>query len=472
MDQGEWARPDPTDFDNFVPWACNQLSVESNVVVTRVAMSEYVSVVVSDRPEKSKKARKSKTPSPIGSNHSSEYAMGTSIDDNVGDKPIRIHTVYDQSMHLVHIKFLKNESIPQEVIKIIALVIPMHKHLISITIDSGLRVHTIYEIAKILPTSTITEMCLDFTDVPEANYHLLLNHNSLKLLSLAKCNLNDDVVQTIAEKLVLPSPAAKSLTILNLATNFITDLGAKYLAKALRSNRRLGYLNISDNLITDKGAGYIFDILVEFPLTGQEYVDKKARYAVYLKEKLDLVYTTIKDIKIMEREKKVAKRRGVRSAISSTTKRKTGKDTSKADMTAKSRLNLEHAVRDKADEIVEEMVGPYRDPFDRNNTITRDGVVYCFGNNSLCYLNIAYNNLSLMSVEKLRDVLVTQTLWNRSPRGLINVRIDGNYLPSWCPLLEEIDEILESQLPTVRKQSVPNKKKSARSAVSRNINSS
>uniref|UniRef100_A0A2A4JGK8 Leucine-rich repeat-containing protein 71 n=1 Tax=Heliothis virescens TaxID=7102 RepID=A0A2A4JGK8_HELVI len=464
MDQGECIRPCPTDFENFVPWACNQMSVESEVVVTRAVMSKYVSVRTKRKGKRPKPPPPEDISSDISDDSSEQFNLATAFGvvafHTEGDI-IHIQTFYDENMHLVRIKFTKNKTIPRQVLKIIALIIPLHKHLTSIAVDSGLCMGTIYEISKILPGSTITELCLDYTNVPQANYHILLNQNTLKHLSLAKCNLNDDVVKTIAKKIVEPSPAAKSLTVLNLSTNFITDLGAKHLAEALRSNRRLSYLNISDNMITDKGAGYIFDTLVEFPLTNQEYMDKKARYSVYLKEKWDLIFRTIKDIKIMDFEKKVAKRKGIKST--SATKRKRAKLISNADTVVRSRLHMDVALRDKAGALVEEMMGTFSDTFDRSNTVTRDGIIYCLGNNTLCYLNIAYNNLTFFSLEKLCSILETQKLWRRQPRGLINVRIDGNYLPAHCSQLGDIDDILESHLSCIKKLS-DHKTRTSRSA--------
>ncbi|PZC79224.1 hypothetical protein B5X24_HaOG216712 [Helicoverpa armigera] len=475
IDPGQWMHmhmqanthnhPSPTDFDTYLPWACNQMAVEMRIVVTRTAMSEYVSVVASDRTKikKPKKAKK-RSPSEDGSSQSSSGNYNIPSLVSGADDIVNIHAIYDQFMNLVQIKFLKNKYIPREVIKIITLLVPMYKYLTSITIDCGLRVGTIYDISQLLPVSKVTELCLDNTDVVEANYYILLNEPILKHLSLAKCNLNDEVIRLIAERIVYPCPASKSLTVLNLSTNEITDVGAKYLAEALRSNRRLAYLNLSDNQITDLGAGYIFDILIEFPLTSQETFDKKSRLMIYLKEKKDLFLITINDLRVMDSEKKSTKKgKAVKSQASTTIKRKQStpfRDKSSTHADAGMSLN------ERAEAIVQELMGPLFDPFDRNNTVMRDNELCCCGNNTLCYLNIAFNDLTIASVVKLRDVLVAQKEMNRNPKGLVNVRLEGNYLPTWCAEMQDIDAMLEANLSTFKRTSIV-KKKTARSTPSK-----
>uniref|UniRef100_A0A2A4JUS3 Uncharacterized protein n=1 Tax=Heliothis virescens TaxID=7102 RepID=A0A2A4JUS3_HELVI len=433
---------------------------------------EYVSV-----PSTKSRAKKTKKDSPVKSTSmaSSDHYHGLSLGYIVDDIVI-IHTVYDQSMNLVQIKFLKNMSIPREIMKLIAHIIPLYRHLTSLTVNSGLSMETIYEISKILNVSKITEVCLDGTNVIEANYHILLDNSSLKHLSLARCNLNDIVVKLIAERLVHPYKVARTLSVLNLASNYISDLGAKHLAKALRTNRHLAFLNISANQITDKGAGYILDILTEFPLTKKESMEKKIRHLRYLKEKMDLYLTTIQEIRLLDDERKQAtKRKASVKAGSLTVKRRPGKEIShgvgKSSMMFKNvnaALINERIMNEKAEAIVDQIMGPFMDPFDGKNTVVRDGKVCCVGNYALCYLNISFNNLSYASVKKLRDVVVAQKLLNRKPRGLVNVRIEGNYLPSRCSELLDIDEILGANLSTLRKPS-NSKKKTARSASSKSI---
>lgn len=61
---------------------------------------------------------------------------------------------------------------------------------------------------------------------------------SLHYLSLKMCNLSDKGVQKIVDELKYrDSPNDPKLIALNVADNDITDVGAKYIAAMLRTNR-------------------------------------------------------------------------------------------------------------------------------------------------------------------------------------------------------------------------------------------
>ncbi|KAF9418641.1 hypothetical protein HW555_004607 [Spodoptera exigua] len=441
-------KPMPDDFENFVPWACVQMSVESKVVVTKTTQSDYVSVKASP----SGKAKKLKAPTPVNAATSTESIDDPNVSVFTGMEPdnkICIDAIYDTNHNLIQIKFLKNRKMPRKLFKIIGLIIRFQKHLTSIVINSGLTCETIYDISKFLPLSRITEICLDHTHVKEANYVVLLERGSLKHLSLARCGLTDLVVKSIAPNLFYHEKAAKTLVALNLASNRITDEGVQYLADALRSNRQLGYLNLSDNLITDIGAQSLFDILTEFPLTILEEQSRKARRMAYLNRKLDLIIKTAKEVKITEFEKKVAKRKTVRPTMlmskkkSFTDKDSTNSGTGTANLT-KSLGNMETLFNEKAVNIVNDIIGPFVDPFDGPSIFVKHNKTYCYGNNTLCYLNIAYNNLTYTSVKKLRNVVLSQFVQGRKPRGLINVKLEGNYVPKYCKEMADIDDMLGS----------------------------
>ena len=355
------------------------------------------------------------------------------------ESAIKVETVYDNSDQLEKIIFLKNnKSIPRTVFKVIALAIPYHKHLTSITINSGLRMGTCHEISKFLPDSNITELCLDGSFLAEGNYHTLLTDNKLKHLSLAKCSINDDVVKMITDLLVLPHPASKVLSVLNLSSNRITDVGAKYVAGMLRSNRQLSYLNLAGNMITDEGGVSILDMLQKFPLDSQEFLQSRIRYVAYLKKKKEFTEAIIKELLCPEDYKPT----------------KGKKYEKKMQMPQPSTPSNIQIVQTKAESIVETKIGLFNDPFSPNNTESQDGATYCLGNNTLCWLNLAFNKLTYHSVKKLLEVLVMQKFLNRTPIGLIRVVIEGNLMPVICKEYDEISCLLASRLVSIRKQTV------------------
>nr|XP_021188699.2 uncharacterized protein LOC110375054 [Helicoverpa armigera] len=440
-------RPTPTDFDEFLPWACQQLSVETTVVVIRSLLKQYVSVIA-ERPKKEKKT-KSRATSMASSSEDAISVVREATKSSINSEiPITIEAFYDSNGNLIQLQFMNNKPIPREVFKIIALVVPYHKLLRSITINSGLTMESIYEISKFINISHITEMVLDGTVLLEANYHILLDYSCLKYLSLSKCKINDTVVQTIASKIVYPYPASHKLSALNLATNRITDIGAKYLADALRTNRKLSYLNLADNMITDDGAISILNTLKSFVLTKQEVLDSKSRLLQYLKKKNGLIGAIAKELLKSDHDKKAVKKK-VAKPLHTMLMRKNKqleKELSKECHVVSSFEKPCGELRERAASLAECQIGFFSDPFSAEKIYTTGKTTFCYGNNGLCYLNIAYNDLTYATLKVLYEVVVTQRNMQRVPRGLINVVIEGNFMPIECEELQKIDEILSLAL--------------------------
>lgn len=363
------------------------------------------------------------------------------------EKVVKIFTIYDSFFNLVEIRFGKNNYLPRLIFKIIGLIIQFQPNIAKIEINGGMDGYTVYEINKFLNMSNITELCFDGCFLKEANYDILLDtNNSLRHLSLSRCKIDDNVVRNIANKLAYPLPASKSLYILNLSSNGITDLGTQYLVQALRSNRNLSYLNLADNRITDDGAGYLLHVFAEFPLTDTELLEARFRHMVFLKNKNIMIDRTIKELRSGELDRKIAKRKSTRPVSAASGKKgKLEKELSEIRDT-KSLVNMDFLYYEKAVNMVENTLGEFNDPFCANNTNVKGGMVYSKGNNTLCYLNLAYNNLSFLSLKKILAVLMFQKLLDRKPRGLINLLIEGNNLPVSCMEMSQIDDVLEMGL--------------------------
>lgn len=62
---------------------------------------------------------------------------------------------------------------------------------------------------------------------------------------------------------------------MNLSGNKISDIGAVYLARALRTNRTLLSINLSQNNIGDIGAKALADVISRFPLTFAEIIYRR-----------------------------------------------------------------------------------------------------------------------------------------------------------------------------------------------------
>lgn len=323
---------------------------------------------------------------------------------------------------LVQIKILNSTRIPRELYKILSMIVCFYPQLTSIVINKALNTTGVHELKNFLNLSNVTDIILDDTYVKSANYYILLDSpRRLRCLSLARCYIQDIGVELIAARLAFPHPASESLALLNLSTNRITDVGATYLATALRTNRCLSYLNLTSNLITDKGAKTIFDVLMPFPLTYSELIGKNERYIKHLRKKHDLIDTFITNVKNEESDSKSGKKKSARLE------------------TAANKRSIPSI---NAQDVAKKLISDFKDPFHKD-IVLKDGVLYYSGNNILAYLNLSYNHLSYIILKTILEVLKDQRIRARLPKGLVRVVIEGNPMPMECKELKEISNELD-----------------------------
>lgn len=353
------------------------------------------------------------------------------------------------SRQLNQIHYYGRKPLPRQVFKIIASIIQFYPSLTNITIANGLDVYGIYEISKILVMSHITEVCFEHLNIKNAHYQLLVTEASnLNYLSLSKCSINDEITENIMLQLKHSLPASKTLLALNLSCNFITDNGAHFIGEALRSNRCLQYLNLASNMITDDGAAFIFSSLLKFPLTGKE---------VDLRDKTFIQYSTQK-VKIMTLfiDQSVSQPKKAKLKI----EKKVGKKSNNTKTVVDDTVGLpEHQ---EARSFAESILGSFLHPYDKTNIVRECGIEYCTGNNTLCYLNMAYNDLTIVSIRKLLHILTYQKIPERSPRGLTQVIIEGNPLPANCSELRDLNYFLDSFLNLSQKGRINRKPRTAK----------
>ncbi|XP_045526169.1 uncharacterized protein LOC123715264 [Pieris brassicae] len=454
-------RPSPENYMEFIPWACSQLQLNFIILIHKEYQHEYVSVMNQDR-KKNKSKLKVQSRLDLDSDHnkdddSNDLKTPVTADSEV----IHIQAICDHADNLTQLKFVKNIAIPRILWKIIGLIVKYHSLLTNITIHGGMDQYTLHEICNFLNISNITELILDYSFLAEANYYLLLeSNNDIYHISLAGCEIDDHVLKIIASKLAHPLPASKKLSILNLASNKITDDGAKFLADALRSNRHLSYLNLSNNRLSDKGAAELFTVLQEFVLTKDELMATRLRHMDFLRQKNDLIMKAHQELKAGD-VGRTPRRKTIR-AVSTVPKRgKLEKETSLksfGETNAKSLINVDMFLHEKAIAIADSELGDFDDPFSSSNIVVRNSLTYCIGNNVLCYLNLSYNNMTYISLKEIVDLLKYQKGVDRKPIGLSNLIIEGNPLPMLCDELLQIDELIETGLATHRRVSVAKKR--------------
>lgn len=360
----------------------------------------------------------------------------------VNENVIPITAYYDSHGHLAEIAIIMYPSAPhRKVIQAISLCVPFHSYLTKLVVGRGcLNYVLLHEISKLLPHSNLTDVCLDNTYVPEGNYYVLLEHASnMKYLSLNRCKINDEVCKEIATRIDFGRPAEKSLLVLSLSSNIITDVGAKYFGEILRRNRHLLYLNLFGNRVGDTGLGFLVKHLQEFPLTCDEIIDKKRRKMEYNQKKLELHKRCMEEVTRMQQSEDVFSLQSEKRTSLSTKHTKHKKSKKALPLVVE-----EPSPTDLAEKMILEILGELDDPYDDDSIIKRDNYYYSTGNLKLCSLNVAYNNIEFPSLLRILDVLKYQCHQKRSSdTGLMRIVLEGNYLPDLCPELISIDMYLK-----------------------------
>ncbi|XP_060809812.1 uncharacterized protein LOC106142298 [Amyelois transitella] len=364
--------------------------------------------------------------------------VSSSDDDDTSDTYV-IKAVVDSANNALEISINGYQQVPRLLIKILALCVPYNPYLSKISLRSGLSGTSLYETVQMLTTSQITYICLDDSNIPERNYHDLLEYQThLQVLSLARCSITDAECALLIPKLAYPHPASKTLVALCLTGNYISDEGARLLGQALRSNRALTYLNLCGNRINNNGAVDMLRSLMEFPVTSEEMVMKRKRTLYFLKLYKDVYSQCLNELKNKEKENSDEYSRSSKKKINaSSLKQRRQSVTLSGDNVQSTEL-----VTAKAEKMASDLVSSYPDPFRAEAIVTRDQNVYSTGNLTLTYLNLAYNYLGYQSLAKLLEVVKYQALVGKYPDlGLMEVQLEGNPMPV-CLEMDHLTQML------------------------------
>lgn len=399
------------------------------------------------------------------------------------DDSIRIRAYYNTLGLLQEVCILGGPvSVNRIVIQVFGMAVPHHTSLTKLTITRGkLAPIVLVEIGKLLPLSHLVEICLDDTHVPQKNYATLLqNGHLLRNLSLKRCKLNDNTCKEIAASIEIGTPGA-TLQTLELSSNSISDEGAVAFANVLRRNRYLLHLNLSGNYITDEGAAAILKVLMEFPMTQNEILQKRRNFINFAKRKIEIYDRLLLEMKISRQRPDVRTRsnsrtKSLRSGTGSSKQK--GSPSKKSDKkipdTSLELPETPHKMGYSHPELemkARETVGEFFDPFDADQTVLKENTFYCVGNMFFCSLNLAYNNLEYSSVKLINTVLEYQSKVKRSPAapGLMRISFEGNLVPQYCEeyifielwLQNAISNHLPRTTTTIHKKRVPGQRKSS-----------
>ncbi|XP_021191122.3 uncharacterized protein LOC110376836 [Helicoverpa armigera] len=426
---GTGAAPDytsPFDFDAFIPWVCKQWCTSTSVLIISKTQDQYVKYG-SKRTSKSK-VKKTKTLEELTPHSSIKLENKMSV---LGGKTVPIIAYYDVKHRLVELAIIGSTTeVSRKIFHALSLSIPYHSMLTRFTFRRSLTTYLIiYEINRLLPISSITEVCFDDTYVKEGNYYILLENSSqVRYLSLNRCRINDDICKKIFSNLGIGTQASQGLQCLELGSNEITDVGAKYIASVLRVNRYLLHLNLSGNKITDIGFIPILDSLMEFKLTREENMELKRRKLYFLNNKMEVYSRCLAELKYGKSDDLDNAASSGRKLLMRRLRRKSRK------------IIAEQSVQDIAEMMAKGIVGVFHDPFSDDNVEYKNCGLYSKGNLVMCYINIAYNQIGYASVQRLAQVLSYQdSIIKSDDSGLVRITLDGNPIPNDCWELCEID---------------------------------
>lgn len=187
------------------------------------------------------------------------------------ENPDKLDTVTE-----IHIKGWKIEK---PLIEVLSLCIPSSEQLNTLNLwNVGLDEEAVRLIVSMLPSCTnLKTLILDGNPIPTHIYEILIyeENSNVQNLSLRNNQLDDDAVNFISYALGDIRRQNSKLLTLNLSSNKISDAGAIYLARALRTNRTLLSLNLAQNTIGDVGAKALADVISRFPLTFAEIVYRR-----------------------------------------------------------------------------------------------------------------------------------------------------------------------------------------------------
>lgn len=370
--------------------------------------------------------------------------MSISDVDNV--IPVKAH--YDTRGHLLEVSIIGCPyEIHRKVIQAFSICIPFHSLFTKLTIRrGGLTNPILHEIGKMLPHSNLTDICLDDCNVPDGKYDAIFEQTSqLKYLSLNRCNIDNTTCKALAAKIDVGC-AGSALLVLELGSNLISDRGAKALGESLRRNRRLLHLNLSGNNITDAGVSAMLSHLMEFKMTWDEIVDARQRKLKYTEKKMEVYAQCYEEVLKRQRSEILAGSGCLKKPLKSKSLRNEKEDSrKKTKKGAPSVFVEEKSPADIAVALTMDVVGKFNDPYDENSVVKREEHSHSKGNMVLCSLNLAYNNLSFMSITKIHEVLKYQDRMAKSSgaTGLLRVVFEGNYIPTYCVEYDRIGMFLK-----------------------------
>ncbi|XP_063296484.1 leucine-rich repeat-containing protein 71 isoform X2 [Pelobates fuscus] len=173
---------------------------------------------------------------------------------------------------------IRGWKIESKMISVLAKCLPALANLQTVSCwNVGLTDDTFSSFVDILHRCpNVRKVILEGTPLPQQSFHKLITDDlPFTHISLRNNKIDDEGARLLSQSLRSLKMTNKSLAVLTLAFNHISDLGACHIAEALRLHRALLSLNLASNQIGDKGALALAEILGHFSLTHTEIVQRR-----------------------------------------------------------------------------------------------------------------------------------------------------------------------------------------------------
>ncbi|KAF7210930.1 transcript variant X2 [Nothobranchius furzeri] len=276
--------------------------------------------------------------------------------------------------------------------------------------------------------------------------------NTLPLCSsLRVVSLEGNVLQDQSFHLLFTESCV--LTQLHLRCNRIGDEGARLIGSALSTptsaNKNLVYLNLAFNWIGDAGAAHIAQILVDFPLTHEEIVERRklTLQRIRARPQSDSVQSPVKVVSEMDHKDTSRKQKESSRKNEKTTGKKETANTKIADIEAEvgnpgkqlAKEMFEHLKMQAESEETEHLL------LDKS-VYSKDGQLFLPGHKLLTSLNLSGNRITEKSLPLFLNMLEMQ---EEKGRSLLRLRLQRNLFPEEHPTYLKIEEILALRSPQI-----------------------
>ncbi|XP_054601068.1 leucine-rich repeat-containing protein 71 isoform X1 [Nothobranchius furzeri] len=345
-------------------------------------------------------------------------------------------------------------KVNERIFRVLQKMLPSLSQIASLQLwHAGLTDQMVASLANTLPLcSSLRVVSLEGNVLQDQSFHLLFTESCVLTQLHLRCNrIGDEGARLIGSALSTPTSANKNLVYLNLAFNWIGDAGAAHIAQGLRLNRTLLLLSLANNMIGDLGAAHLAAILVDFPLTHEEIVERRklTLQRIRARPQSDSVQSPVKVVSEMDHKDTSRKQKQKESS------RKNEKTTGKKETANTKIADIEAEVGNPGKQLAKEDPSRSLNEAESEETehllldksvYSKDGQLFLPGHKLLTSLNLSGNRITEKSLPLFLNMLEMQ---EEKGRSLLRLRLQRNLFPEEHPTYLKIEEILALRSPQI-----------------------